>query len=274
MSSSKKQHSYTIQPEVLKSSDVSSEIEGLKLSISARIYSQDSSDFDRMNYQYCTSTQAIQGRDDHQSPGLIIYPGNIQDVVSVVKYARRNDKAIAIRTGGHSYNQASTTSSKNILIDLSETFPDKEYIPVRNEVRFGVSNNLLDFHKFLERYGLFLPHGYAGNVFLGGHAQTGGIGSLCRSFGLLIDHIVRMEIVDANGEIRLITKETDNGDYFFALLGANNGNFGIVTHIVFTPLRDADYPKSKAIRIVVPYSKEILQKYYDFAMKMSKVDIM
>lgn len=46
-------------------------------------------------------------------------------------------------------------------------------------------------------------------VHLGGHVQTGGYGQLGRSFGLLGDHVLSLEIIDHEGQEREITKAGD-----------------------------------------------------------------
>jgi FAD/FMN-containing dehydrogenase len=53
---------------------------------------------------------------------------------------------------------------------------------------------------------VFVPHGQCVNVHLGGHVQTGGYGQLGRSFGLFGDHVISIEIVDNNGNIKEVTR--------------------------------------------------------------------
>lgn len=53
-----------------------------------------------------------------------------------------------------------------------------------------------------------MPTGQCATIYLGGHVQTGGYGMLARSFGLLGDYIRELEIVDHNGDLAKVTKET------------------------------------------------------------------
>ena len=48
----------------------------------------------------------------------------------------------------------------------------------------------------------------------------------------------------------------DNDDLFWAVLGGSPGNFGILTHVIFSPLRDKDYPDSRMMKFVTDYSKK------------------
>ena len=99
---------------------------------------------------------------------------------------------------------ASSTSGKNIQIDLSNTFANKvtdfEYIEESNLLRAGVSFSLLQLFNMLHKRGLFLPGGMCSHVHLGGHIQTGGYGAIMRSFGLLCDHAEKFEIILADEE--------------------------------------------------------------------------
>ena len=94
---------------------------------------------------------------------------------------------------------ASSTSGKNIQIDLSNTFAnevtDFEYIEESNLLRAGVSFSLLQLFDML-----FLPGGMCSHVHLGGHIQTGGYGVIMRSFGLMCDYAEKFEIILADEE--------------------------------------------------------------------------
>ena len=67
-------------------------------------------------YQYATSSH------DGLNPAAIIYPKNVKDIIKAVDYARENNIGIAVVTGGHHYTGQSSTSGKNIQLDLSDTF--------------------------------------------------------------------------------------------------------------------------------------------------------
>ena len=73
-------------------------------------------------------------------------------------------------------------------------------------LRVGISLSLVEFTSRLRAMDMFLPHGQCLNVHLGGHVQTGGMGMLIRSFGLLSDHILALEMVLADGSFKKIWK--------------------------------------------------------------------
>jgi Berberine and berberine like/FAD binding domain len=81
-----------------------------------------------------------------------------------------------------------------------------------------------------------LPAGYGGvvgfcpGVAMGGFALGGGLGVQTRLHGLGLDNIVSARMVTANGSI-VVASSKDDTDLFFALRGAGNNNFGVVTEM-------------------------------------------
>lgn len=84
-----------------------------------------------------------------------------------------------------------------------------------------------------------MPHGQCTHVHLGGHLQAGGYGQLARSFGLLGDHVLSLEIMDHEGNPKGITKAADP-ELFFAFLGGRPGNFGVLRHFTIGAHRGSD----------------------------------
>ena len=157
---------------------------------------------------------------------------------------------------------------RNIQLDLSETFRDFNYDEAKGLLRSGVSFTLDEFNHRLGAQGLFMPHGQCYHVHLGGHAQTGGYGQLTRGFGLFADHVVELEIITADCQKVIVTKETEP-DLFFALLGGSPGNFGVLTHFTIKPLRDIDHPLSRGMKLVCLYDRTTLKSLLDVMVDMA-----
>ncbi|KAJ7305481.1 hypothetical protein DFH08DRAFT_1055164 [Mycena albidolilacea] len=226
--------------------------------------------YDDERYQYATSTY----KDDPShvmKPGLIVQPLDKDDIKKVIAFAKANKKAIAIRTGGHQYSGASSTGPDNIQLDVSNTFRSTEdlvYFEEVNKVRASVSHSLGEFNAFLGQNHVFVPHGQCTHVHLGGHVQTGGYGQLGRSFGLLGDHVLSLEIIDHDGQEKEITRTSDP-DLFFAWLGGSPGNFGVLTHFSLEVHRDADHLGSLGLRVLHLYDKDKLRKLVGHLAAMS-----
>jgi hypothetical protein len=221
-------------------------------------------------YQYASSSHQV---DHDMNPALIVKPQSKRDIALTLKYAKAKNIAVAIRTGGHQYSGASSTGGKNIQLDLSQTFRALEdrVIFTNDEktfVRTSVSWSLGEFNAYLGSHKLFVPHGQCTHVHLGGHVQTGGYGQLGRSFGLLGDHVISLEIVDHEGISKEVTKSTDP-DLFFALLGGSPGNLGVLTHFTIEVFRDSDYQGSLGLKALYSYDPKVLRGLLDQLVEMS-----
>lgn len=91
--------------------------------------------------------------------------------------------------------------------------------------------------------GLAVPTGTEGSVGLVGATLGGGFGLLTRAFGMAADHLLGVEIVvpSADGGATVITADaSQHSELLWALRGAGNGAFGVVTSLTFAvhPLTD------------------------------------
>eukprot|EP00898_Chlorokybus_atmophyticus_P002146 jgi/Chlat1/2932/Chrsp2S08906 len=220
------------------------------------VHHKDDTDYDFFRYQYAYSSHGGEGGMD---PAAIIYPKSPTadaDVRSAIAYAVNNGIAIAVRTGGHQYSGASSTSGRNILLDLSEAYMEFDWNEDTRQLRLGVSYSLADMNAELGKRGLFVPHGQCYHVHVGGHAQTGGYGQLGRSFGLLSDYIVGIRVITADGVVHEISRSTTDekeAALFYAMLGGSPGNYAVLTHIILQPLHDSDHPNSRGMKVIAEY---------------------
>ena len=232
----------------------------------------DSPDYAKFQYQYATSSYED---DNRMSPALLIQPSNKEDIALTLKYAKAQKIAVAVRTGGHQYSGASSTLAPNIQLDLRSSFQGPDDLRLFNSpdgkktfVRTSVSRSVGDFNAWLGKHQIFVPTGQCTNVHLGGHVQTGGYGLLGRSFGLLGDYVVSLEIVDHNGDFKEVTRGSDP-ELFYALLGGSPGNLGVITHFTFEALRDQDYVGSRNLKALFLYSPKTLKRLLTILATMS-----
>ena len=215
------------------------------------------------------------------SPGIILYPAvgkGVEDIQKAIKMCRDLGMAIAVRTGGHQYCGYSSTSPMNMQVDLSKTFPEYQYDKDNNILKCGVSHALGDWAGLNNEQDIYLPMGVCAHVHLGGHVHTGGWGIVGRSHGLLADHVLSFDIILADGNQKTVVKPesgvTDqaNDDLFYAVLGGSKGgDFGIVTHWTFSPLRNADYPNSACYNFTWLWSKDRMQAVVENMQRLSKL---
>jgi FAD/FMN-containing dehydrogenase len=212
------------------------------------------------------------------SPRIILYAADEDDIQKAMALCRDLTMAIAVRTGGHQYCGYSSTAPANMQIDLSQTFPEYEYDCTTNVLRCGVSHALGDWAACNQTNNIYLPMGMCAHVHLGGHVHTGGWGMVARSHGILADHVLAFDIILASGQKEHIERPVKgqtsqhNDDVYYAVLGGGKGgDFGIVTHWEFCPLRDVDYPNSACYTFLWLWSKEKMQRVVNRMAELSKL---
>ncbi|MED8018633.1 BBE domain-containing protein [Bacillus glycinifermentans] len=77
-----------------------------------------------------------------------------------------------------------------------------------------------------------MPGGLCPTTGIAGLTLGGGQSSLSRPWGLTIDSLLELEMVDANGQV-IRANATQNSDLFWASRGGGGGNFGICTSFRF-----------------------------------------
>lgn len=128
------------------------------------------------NYNECADQYASNAHPETLKPSKIFYAENDNDVLEALKYARDNNVKLSVRTGGHSYVGASSTTDNNVQLDLSRTYLYFD-ASKRDEgiISCGISFSLNEFSKKLFQHKCYVPHGGCGTVHLGGHITTGGM---------------------------------------------------------------------------------------------------
>lgn len=160
-------------------------------------------------------------------PEVIVYCQNSTDVQNAIKWARCNNIAVRVRSGGHNH-EGYSTASKAIVIDVSQM----KQLHLDKEKKTAIIQPGLtggELYTLLHQEGLTQVGGTCADVGISGLILTGGMGPLLRRHGLACDNVLAIELVDANSQIIQATKDNAYKDLFWALCGAGGGNFGVVT---------------------------------------------
>ena len=173
-----------------------------------------------------------------------MFCGETADVVNALTWARHNGVPVRIRSGRHCLEGWSAVDD-GLVIDVS-ALKSAEIDPVSRTATVGAGLNQLEAVTALGSAGFAAPTGTEGSVGLVGATLGGGFGLLTRRFGMASDNLVAAEVVVApagGGATAVIADEQNNTDLLWALRGAGNGNFGIVTSLTYTihPLTQAIY---------------------------------
>lgn len=167
------------------------------------------------------------------------------DIQNAIICCKSTDIRIVAKSGGHSYVKNGFGDARSLIVDLGRlnkisVKPEEMRCEVGAGARIGqISFTLWETGKFL------IPSGVCPSVGIAGLTMGGGWGHFTRLYGLTLDNVVEMEMVDADGKF-IVINNTTNNDLFWALRGGGGGSFGIVTNFKFNMYR---IPKSIAYGI-------------------------
>ncbi|GAA4623582.1 FAD-binding oxidoreductase [Actinoallomurus vinaceus] len=172
-------------------------------------------------------------------PEQIRVVGSTEDVVRAVDEAVRTGRRVAVRSGGHCFENFVDDPDVRLLIDMV-AMTQVDYDRRRNAFMVEAGATLGEvYRKLFLGWGVTIPGGTCPSVGAGGHICGGGYGALCRMYGLTVDHLFAVEVVvvDRSGKARSVvaTREPSdpNRDLWWAHTGGGGGNFGIATRYWF-----------------------------------------
>ena len=162
-------------------------------------------------------------------PALVVQPAAAGDVVAAVEFAREHGLLLSIKGGGHNIGGTSL-AERGLTLDMSRmraiaVDPDAKLAHV------GPGCLLQDVDRATQEHGLATVLGFISEVGVAGLTLGGGLGYLTRRFGWAVDNLEEVEIVTADGEIRVASRD-QNSDLFWAIRGAG-ANLGVVTRFTF-----------------------------------------
>jgi FAD/FMN-containing dehydrogenase len=177
-------------------------------------------------------------------PAVIVFAQETQDVVNALAWARQNKVMVRARSGRHCLEGWSNVDN-GVVIDVSE-MKAATIDEASGTATVGAGLNQSEAVAALGKAGFAAPTGTEGTVGLVGATLGGGFGLLTRIFGMASDNLVAAEVVvasDDDGAEAITVDEENNSDLLWALRGAGNGNFGIVTSLTYTihPLTQTIY---------------------------------
>ncbi|WP_028803936.1 FAD-binding oxidoreductase [Streptomyces sp. 142MFCol3.1] len=105
---------------------------------------------------------------------------NSDDVVAALAYARAQNVALSVRSGGHGISGRST-SDGGIIIDLSQMNSVEVLDRATGRIRVGPGARRGHVARALAQHGLAMSSGGCGDVGVGGRATAGGPGYLARN---------------------------------------------------------------------------------------------
>ncbi|MGV9236379.1 FAD-binding oxidoreductase [Streptomyces nigra] len=196
---------------------------------------------------WAAARQLYNTRFDHLKPAAVAYVAHADDIRTTLAYARAHRLKVAIRNGGHSYAGWSSGDGR-LIVDVSRL--DRIRVSGGTAV-VGAGSKLIDVYRALAAKGVTIPAGSCPTVGVSGLTLGGGHGVTSRAYGLTCDSLTRAVVVTADGK-RLTADASTHQDLFWALRGAGNGNFGVVTELHF---KTHPAPQSVTAYMSWPWSK-------------------
>lgn len=197
--------------------------------------------------QWKTAHQLYNTRFDGLKPAAVAYVAHAADIRTVLSYAKSHHIRVSIRNGGHSYAGYSSGDDR-LVVDVSRL----NRIRVSgSQAVVGAGSKLIDVYRGLAAKGVTIPAGSCPTVGVSGLVLGGGHGVVSRAYGLTCDSLTQATLITADGT-QVTADATHHSDLFWALRGAGNGNFGVVTELHF---RTRPAPQAVTGYLSWPWSK-------------------
>lgn len=151
------------------------------------------------------------------------------DIATAVTFARTWSLDLAVRGGGHSTSGASS-SDGGLVIDLS----DMRGVTINKEAKTITAQGGCtweDVDNVGYEHGLATVGGTVNHTGVGGLTLGGGYGWLSGKYGLVIDNLLSVQMVLADGAV-VTASNSENKDLFWAVCGAGQG-FGVVFEFTY-----------------------------------------
>ena len=159
-------------------------------------------------------------------PDLIVQPGNVNEVVAAVDYARAHGLKVIAKSGGHSI-PASFLRNDGMLIDMLG-MQDVTVAPENFTATAGPGTWGPTLLHALEPHGMGFPVARGGSVAIGGFLLGGGLGFNPNKWGIACFSVTGADVVTADGKL-LTVNARQYPDIYWAVRGAGPGFFGVVT---------------------------------------------
>ncbi len=192
-------------------------------------------------------------------PGLIAECAGAADVVECVNFARDNHLVVAVRGGGHNLAGTSVCDG-GLLVDTSRmkavrVDPRSKTARAQPGLRWG------EFDRETTAFGLATTGGTNTDTGIAGLSLGGGMGWLGGKYGMVVDNVLSLDIVTADGKLRT-ANAGENADLYWACRGGG-GNFGVVTEFEYR-LYDTGLVLGGMAAYPLPAGPEVLRFYRDF----------
>ncbi|KAB5576581.1 hypothetical protein GE09DRAFT_1096370 [Coniochaeta sp. 2T2.1] len=183
-------------------------------------------------------------------PATIIRPQTEEHVQAAVRTAGSAGLKLGIRSGGNEMlGRNLTGTDEGFLLDM-RSMNSVTIAADRRSANIGGGILIGQLAPALADQGLFTPVGWHPVVGYAGWAMGGGYGCYSSMYGFGCDQILGARVVVADGRV-IDVNEREHADLLWALRGAGNGIWGVVTRLTIKI-----YPSPKLLNGTVEFQKE------------------
>jgi UDP-N-acetylenolpyruvoylglucosamine reductase len=164
-----------------------------------------------------------------QRPALIAEPCSREEAATVLRFAAESGLRVAPQRTGHNAGPLGSLE-RSVLLKTNRL--DRVHVDAASRcARVGAGARWEDVVPLASEQGLAALHGSTPDVSIAGYTLGGGMGWYARKHGLAANSVTAIEVVTADGEVRIASRESEP-ELFWALRGGG-GNFGVVTAMEF-----------------------------------------
>jgi FAD/FMN-containing dehydrogenase len=156
-------------------------------------------------------------------PALIARCQGTADIVDAIRFGRESGLEISVRGGGHNVAGRAVTEG-GLMIDLAE-MKGIHVDPEARTVRAQGGVTWAELNRETAMHGLAVTGGQVSTTGIAGFTLGGGLGWLMGLHGLIVDNLLSVELVTADGKMLEVDADS-HPDLFWALRGGG-GNFGV-----------------------------------------------
>lgn len=198
-------------------SPVDASLDALRDRLPGRVSLPGDADWDDVSLPWMRSVE--------QRPVAVVNVQDAEDVVTAVRVASTAGLSVAAQPVGH----GATTAITGTVLLRTRGLQEISVDPARRIARVGAGVKWGELLAVTAEYGLTGLAGSSPDPTVTGFSVSGGLSWFGRAHGLAAHSIRAVDLVDAGGELRRVTADSDP-DLFWAICGGG-GDFGIVTAI-------------------------------------------
>jgi glycolate oxidase subunit GlcD len=204
----------------------------------------------------------------------ILFPHTTEDVVAIVKWARKNKIALVPSGGRTGLSGAAVATQGEVVVSFDQMNKIKDFSAVDQTVVIQPGVVTESLQEFATSKKLFYPVDFAatGSSQMGGNISTNAGGIKVVRYGLTRDWIVGLKVVTGTGEVlelnNGLVKNATGYDLRHLFIGAE-GTLGFITEATIK-LAPAP-PPMKVLVMAVPALSEVMKIFAEFKTKTSLV---